>query len=169
MSLSASDSGEGRPGPAARRGMPVHARRPCRRILACRRGASALEFALVGAMFFVTMLAMIDLGRYYMNIQSLRNFAADAQRYGIVNMFWEGTGERTASCSDVLTAVNRGGPITGIVSTSPSPCVTRRQTSSGGVYTVTVIVSINVNFRFIMNVFGVSPNYQESSTVTFQL
>jgi Flp pilus assembly protein TadG len=153
-------------GPAA---APPPAGRSARRVLGCRRGASALEFALVGGMFFIAMLAMIDLGRYYMNIQSLRNFAADAERFGIVNMFWEGTGERTATCADVLNAVNRGGPITGIATTSPGTCVTRRQTSAGGVYTVTVIVSINVNFRFVMNVFGVSPNYQESSTVTFLL
>lgn len=61
-------------------------RRPSRTggTLRCRRGASALEFALVGAILFLTMLAAIEVGRYFMTLEGLRNLKADAMRHGII-------------------------------------------------------------------------------------
>lgn len=139
--------------------------------LRCRRGVAAVEFAVVGGIFLVVLLAAIDLGRYYMTLQGLRNFAADAERYGVVNMWWGDTaGTQTATCAQVVTATGRGGAIAGLVSTSPGACVTRTQTTAGGALTVTVAVDIDVTFNFIINVFGIaSPRHRESTSVTYQM
>lgn len=140
--------------------------------VADRRGLAAIEFAVLGGLFFIVLLAAIDIGRYYMTIQGLRNFAADAARYGTVNMAFVGTGTQTASCADVVRATGRGGAIAGLVSTSPSPCVTRVQaTGTGGaIWTVTVTVDIDVTFNFVVNSFGIgSPRFRESTRVQFLL
>jgi len=119
----------------------------------------------------VIMLATVDIGRYYMTIQGLRTFASDAERYGIVNMWWRDTaGTRTATCAQVVAATGRGGAVGGLASLSPGNCVTRTQTISGGAMTVTVAVNIDVTVNFVINVFGIlSPRFQESTSVTFQL
>lgn len=136
-----------------------------------RRGVAAVEFAVVGGLFMVIMLATVDIGRYYMTIQGLRTFAADAERYGIVNMWWRDTaGTRTATCAQVVAATGRGGAVGGLATLSPGNCVTRTQTISGGAITVTVAVNIDVTVNFVINVFGIlSPRFQESTSVTFQL
>ena len=147
----------------------VHARR--RRLLD-RRGVAAVEFAIVGGFFFLVLLAAVDLGRYYMTIQGVRNFAADAERYGIVNMSTSGTGTQTATCAQVLAAIGRGGAVANILGTSQGTCVTRVQSSAGNgaVFSVTVTVNIDVTFTFLINVFGIlSPHIWESTTVTFLL
>ncbi|MBR0673008.1 TadE/TadG family type IV pilus assembly protein [Neoroseomonas soli] len=137
----------------------------------CRRGVAAIEFALIGGLFLLALLAAIDVGRYYMTLQGLRNFAADATRYGIVNIWWGDTaGTQSATCAQVVAATGRGGAIGGLVSTSPGNCVTRTQTTTGGALTVTVDVNIDVQFTFVINAFGIlSPRYQESTSITFQL
>lgn len=140
--------------------------------LAADRGFATLEFAIVGSVFFVVLLAAIDLGRYFMTLQGVRAFAAEAERYGMVNMSTSGTGTRTATCAQVLAATGRGGTVAGLVATSPGACVTRVQASVGGgaVASVTVTVNIDVTFNFVIRVFGIgSPRIQESSSVTFLL
>ena len=142
------------------------------RILSDRRGVAALEFVVVGGIFLFALLAAVDLGRYYMTVQGLRNFAADAQRYGIVNMAFTGNGTQTATCAQVVAATGRGGAVAGLLATSPGPCVTRVQDSgtSGAIWNVTVTVDIDVTFTFVINAFGiVSPRFRESTTVTFIL
>lgn len=137
-----------------------------------RRGVAAIEFALIGGLFCLVLLAAIDLGRYYMTVQGLRNFAADAQRYGIVNMAFTGTGTRTATCSQVVSATGRGGAVAGLLATSPAPCVTRTQASGtgGAVWNVTVTVDIDVTFNFVINAFGIgNPRFRQSTTVQFML
>lgn len=138
--------------------------------LRCRRGASAIEFALVSGIFFVVLLASIDLGRYYMAMQGLRNFVADAERYGVVNMWFDTAGTRTATCAQIVQATNRGGAVGGLAGTSAGNCVTRTQTISSGVITVTVAVNVNVQLRLLFNTFGFMPTtFQDSSSITFQL
>ena len=137
-----------------------------------RRGVASLEFAVVGGVFFFILLAAIDVGRYYMTVQGVRNFAADAERYGIVNMSVAGTSTQTATCAQVLAATGRGGAVGGLVSTSPGACVTRVQTTVGGgaVFQVTVTVNIDVTFNFVINAFGIlSPRIVESTTLTYLL
>lgn len=135
-----------------------------------RRGTAALEFALVGTLFMIAVLAAIDLGRYFMVLQGLRTFVADAQRYGVVTMWWDGTGTHTATCAQVVSATGRGGVVGGLVSTSSGNCVTRQQTVVGGTNRVTVSVTVDVTIPLVIDVFGITtPRIQESSSVTFLL
>lgn len=145
-----------------------------RRALRDRRGVAAAEFALVGGMFFVMMLAGIDIGRYYMAAQGLRNVMGDAVRYGIVNM----SAGQSISCPALMAATGRGGAVGGMVSRSTGTagggaagtCVRRTETSAGGTTTVTVTAEIDTNFTFLVNVFGIlRPRMRDITTVTYQL
>lgn len=132
-----------------------------------RKGIAAVEFAVVGGIFLIVLLAAIDLGRYWMTIQGIRNFIADAERYGIVNMT-NMTGTQTATCDQVINATGRGGAVAAILRTSGPWCVRRVATSSGAVFSVRVDVEIDVTFNFVINVFGVaSPRFRESTSLTF--
>jgi Flp pilus assembly protein TadG len=136
----------------ARRGdNALHARgaRSRRSARRCRRGATAVEFALVGALFFITMLAAIEVGRFFMTLQSMRNLAADAGRYGMVNMTSAGPICGTA----LLTAMNRAG----FLGTNPPICVTRSVTGTGlGARVVVQVTVTNAPYRVLVNVFGVT-------------
>ncbi|WP_198369959.1 TadE/TadG family type IV pilus assembly protein [Roseomonas rosulenta] len=145
-----------------------------RRVLRERRGIAAAEFALVGGIFFVMMLAGIDIGRYYMAAQGLRNFMGDAVRYGVVNM----SAGQSISCRDLVAATGRGGAVGGMVASSTGTagggtagtCVRRTETAAGGTTTVTVTAEIDTNFTFVMNVFGIlTPRMRDTTTVTYQL
>lgn len=145
-------------------------KRAVRRGMNCRRGVASIEFALVGGTFLIMLLAAVDIGRYYMTVQGVRTFAADAERYGTVNMWWSGTGTHVATCAEVLTATGRGGAVAGLVGGSAGNCVTRVQSVVSGTNVVTVSVGIDVTFNFVINVFGIaSPRIRETSSVTFQL
>jgi len=54
--------------------------RAVRRLARDRRGATALEFAVIGTIFITLLLGVIELGRYYFTVQSLRTVAAEAAR-----------------------------------------------------------------------------------------
>jgi hypothetical protein len=85
VSTSACSSAAAAAGAAPRRrGRPALRRRPPG-LLRDRRGASALEFALVGGTLMVMILAATDLGRYYLTMHALRTAAADAARAAIVS------------------------------------------------------------------------------------
>ncbi|WP_237213601.1 TadE/TadG family type IV pilus assembly protein [Falsiroseomonas oryziterrae] len=49
-----------------------------------RRGATAVEFAVIGAIFLTLLLGVVELGRYYFTVQSLRTVAAEAARAYLV-------------------------------------------------------------------------------------
>jgi len=130
-----------------------------------RRGVAAVEFALVGGFFCIMLLAAIEVGRYYMTVQGLRNFIADANRYGIVNM----SAGQTLCRGQLLSAMGRGGAVGGLVSTNPGVCVTRTESAvGGGGRAVTVTVTTDVTLNLVMNVFGVGPQrFQDTTTVRF--
>lgn len=145
-----------------------------------RRGVASIEFALVAGLFFVTLLATIEVARYYMTVQGLRNFMADALRHGVVGM----VGGQCLEGAAVVTATGRGGVVGGLVgatsggcgggsppscdTATPRPgfCLSRTETLSG---LVTVRVSIDVNQRVLMSAFGIpNPRFVDAAAVTFQ-
>ena len=136
-----------------------------RGLLRCRKGIAAVEFAVVGGLFLVVMLGAIDLGRYWMTVQGVRNFVSDAERYGVVYMF----GNQTATCDQVITATGRGGAVAALLRTTSSPwCVRRGETSAGAFTTVTIDVDVDVTFNFVINIFGIGSNrFRETTTVTY--
>lgn len=136
-----------------------------RAALASRRGASALEFALVGGLLFIMILAAIEVGRYYMTVQGLRNFIADSSRFGMVNM----TPGQTLCRGQLVTAMGRGGVVGGLASTTPGVCVSRTEAPvGGGGLAVTVTVTTDVTIRMALNVFGFGEQrFQDTATVRF--
>ena len=55
---------------------------PARRFLKARRGASALEFALVGPAFFILLIGVFDLSILFFLMLTLENATLDAARFG---------------------------------------------------------------------------------------
>jgi len=130
-----------------------------------RRGVAALEFALVGAMFCVLLLAAVEVGRYYMTVQGLRNFIADAARWGMVNM----PSGQTLCRGALVSAMGRGGAVGGLASTTPGVCVSRSESSVGGGGTrVTVTVTTDVTLPILFNVFGIgNQRFEDTTRVSF--
>nr|WP_272872821.1 TadE/TadG family type IV pilus assembly protein [Neoroseomonas alkaliterrae] len=130
-----------------------------------RRGVAAVEFAVVGGLFMVMLLAAVEVGRYYMTVQGLRNFIADAGRHGMVTM----QSGQTLCREQLVSAIGRGGVVGGLVSGSPGVCVSRVEAPVGGGGTaVTVTVTTDVTLNLVMNVFGVGPQrFQDTTTVRF--
>ena len=66
-----------------------------------QRGVAALEFSLVAATFFATMLALFDLTRYFITVQSLRALADAGARAIMINCYTDAAIARQSptSCS----------------------------------------------------------------------
>lgn len=130
-----------------------------------RRGIVSLEFALVAGILFVMLLAAIDLGRYYMTLQGMRNFVADANRYAMVSMT---AGQRLCGGA-LLDAVGRGGAVGGLVSAEDGVCAERTEVTADNITTITVTVTADVTFNFVILVFGVGTRHlRDSATTTFR-
>jgi Flp pilus assembly protein TadG len=128
-----------------------------------RRGSAGLEFAIVGGLFFVMLLAAIDLGRYYLTLHSLRTFAAEASRHGAVAM--SGAGTQTLDGAQLVSAMGRAG----ILGAAPGVTLTRTETGSGAGTSVRVQVVVDHEFRFVFNVFGLgTTRLREDTDITIQ-
>lgn len=51
-----------------------------------RRGATALEFAVVGGIFITLLLGVVEIARYQATAQAVRTLAAEAARAGLVEV-----------------------------------------------------------------------------------
>jgi Flp pilus assembly protein TadG len=74
-----------------------------------QRGVAALEFCLVGVVFFTLMFAAFDLGRYAITVQSLRALANAGARAIMINCYTDAAIAKTApSCSgDPLSVADK--------------------------------------------------------------
>lgn len=133
--------------------------------LRSRRGVAAAEFAVVGGLFMIMLLATVEVGRYYMTVQGLRNFIADAGRHGMVTM----QNGQTLCRAQLVSAMGRGGVVGGLVSSNPGVCVSRAEASvGGGGIAVTVTVTTDVTLNLLVNVFGVGPQrFQDTTSLRF--
>jgi Flp pilus assembly protein TadG len=104
----------------------------CRSRRRARRGASAVEFAVVAPVFFLLVFGMIEYGRMVMVQQVLTNASREGARVGIVD---------NATYNDVQSAVNSyltSARISGATTTcNPNP-----PTNAGYGAPVTVTVSV---------------------------
>jgi Flp pilus assembly protein TadG len=116
---------------------------------------------MLGGLFFVMLLAAIDLGRYYLTLHSIRTFAAEASRHGAVML----TGSQTMTGAQLVAAMGRSG----ILGASPGVTLTRTETGSGAGTSVRVRVTVDHPFTFVINVFGVgATRFREDTDITFQ-
>lgn len=110
-----------------------------------RRGGSAVEFAVLGALFFMVVLASLEAARFFVAVNSVRTVVAQAGRAA---MFNASLGSDSNAIYDAANAgaFVRGGTIT----------IQRRTTTSpiAGQEVVQVTVTYTGEFRFLVNVFG---------------
>jgi Flp pilus assembly protein TadG len=69
-----------------------------------RRGASAVEFALVAPIFFAFVLGIIEIGRGFMVINQVNNAARFGARAGVIS----GTSRATITSVTKATLTNQG-------------------------------------------------------------
>lgn len=100
-----------------------------------RRGTAALEFALVGSAFCLLMIAIMDLGRFYATLHSLRTVTGKAARAALVDPLLSG-------CSAPALLVASGVPF--LQPSLLTLCVT--QANASGVTRITVTASYPFSF-----------------------
>jgi Flp pilus assembly protein TadG len=106
--------------------------RLCRRN---RRGAAAVEFAVVAPLFFLMVLGMIEFGRLIMVQQVITNASREGARMAVLD------GATTAGVRTTVQNYLQGASVRGAeVTVSPDP-----PTSAGFGDPVTVTVSVNFN------------------------
>ncbi|MEO3474538.1 TadE/TadG family type IV pilus assembly protein [Roseomonas sp. CAU 1739] len=120
-----------------------------------RRGISAVEFAIVAGLFFLAMLAVMDMARYYVTMHSMRNVVAQAGRALMIN---PALGSTTRTCNDASLVASAGG--LGFVSSTGNLCVTRSQATTSAGVAITgmteVFLELDAPFTFIIPVFGLT-------------
>jgi Flp pilus assembly protein TadG len=129
-----------------------------RSLLRDRRGATALEFAFVGSAFVMLMLGVVELGRYYFTVQSVRLLAGEAARKAITQL--NGTLVGGGACSTAaVTGTNGVTLVNNLLSVTPllrqanwtsDPVVTATCPGAAGT-TGTVSVSLSYRFNFIVS------------------
>lgn len=106
-----------------------------RRLARDRRGASAMEMALIMPILFMLLIGTLEVGRYMFTLESLRSVTAEAARLSMVNAAILNTGivpggADITSCtasSTVNLAATRKTPF--INSTSLTLCIERTGTT----------------------------------------
>ena len=86
------------------------------RVLQDRRGATALEFGLIGLIFIFLLFGIVELGRYYFMLQSARTFTQDVARGALVIA----NNRLVANGNDTCTGIVTGGNVTPSPTTSPT-------------------------------------------------
>jgi Flp pilus assembly protein TadG len=107
-----------------------------------RRGATAVEFALVAPLFFVLVLGIIEFGRAFMVIELLNEAARQGCRQAII----EGTSSAQIkqTATNFLTSVGINGEVAG-VSVNDAPVDTVEAQNMPAYTEMTVMVTVPVN------------------------
>lgn len=102
-----------------------------------RRGAAAVEFALVAPVFFLLVFGMIEYGRMVMVQQLLTNAAREGARRGVLD------GSTTAEVSTAVTNYLSGASVNGAtVTVTPNP-------PSSATFGQPVTVQVSVPFNAV--------------------
>ncbi len=112
--------------------MSTKLEKSCRSCRRNRRGAAAVEFAVVSPVFFLLVFGMIEYGRMVMVQQLLTNAAREGARVGVLDN--STAGEVTTAVTNYLTAAKINSPTIACNPTNPS--------SAGYGQPVTVTVSV---------------------------
>jgi Flp pilus assembly protein TadG len=142
-----------------------------RRFRRNRRGATAMEFALIAIPVMITLFAIFDFGRYAITLHSLRTLASEAARATMINCYTQDviTRQSAASCTAAATYLPDaqrqliapflylGGltPTVTITTSCGSPCVT-----GTGIMTVT---AAEPNFKMLVQTYWASESGPSTS------
>jgi len=122
-----------------------------------RRGVTAVEFAFVGGAFIMLMLGVIECGRYYITLQSVRLITGEAARKAITQLNSTIVGGSACSTGAVtgsngVTLVNSLLTLTPLLNSAnwtTAPSITAScPAGAGGVGSVNV--SLGYRFNFIV-------------------
>ena len=120
-----------------------------------RRGVAAVEFAVVAGLLFLTMLAVMDMARYYVTMHSMRTVVAQAGR---ALMITPALASGTRTCNDASLLSSAGG--LGFVASTGNLCVTRSAaTTAAGVVIpgmTEMYLELDAPFTFVIPVFGLT-------------
>lgn len=130
-----------------------------------QRGVAALEFCLVAVVFFTTVFAIFDLGRYAITVQSLRTLANTGARQMMIKCYTPAVIASTSpsGCTDINTyfpSTDRPDAAPFLYGTGPNPTPTLSATSGGSALTVTA----SVGFTTTMPIWGAVLNTPSAST-----
>lgn len=136
------------------------------RLRADRRGVAALEFGLIGAVFFTLMLGGIEVGRYFATQQALHNLMGEALRQwqvAIGNTSGVNPASISGICSSLPTPSLSTVPLLRVANVS----FTGRSCSmAAGIITVTV--TINYPYSFYGPLASIAPTtLSETSSLSF--
>lgn len=102
-----------------------------------RRGAAAVEFALVAPVFFLLVFGMIEYGRMVMVQQLLTNAAREGARRGVLD------GSTTSEVTTAVTSYLSGASVSGAtVTVTPNP-------PSSATFGQPVTVQVSVPFNSV--------------------
>jgi Flp pilus assembly protein TadG len=139
--------------------------RSARAELLSRRGASAVEFAAVGALAATMLIATLEVARYQFTSQALRSLAGEAARLaslrGAANM-----NAARPPCTGL------SGPVTGLDVTAPFLTPARLTVTMSGCATqgavTQVVVTVSQPFAFVTQVIQpIAPTMTETATAIF--
>lgn len=145
------------------------------RLLADRRGTTAIEFAVVGGIFFTLLLGAVDVGRYQITQQSLRSIAAEAARFALIAAD-QAMAASPAGISGVCAAVPSSAALKAGVTTPTNltpflvpanlTLVGNCVVGAGGARTITITASYP--FQFVMPVLPQGlPSRQATSSLSY--
>jgi Flp pilus assembly protein TadG len=116
------------------------------------RGSVAVEFAMIGFVFFVLLLGAVDIGRYQITVQSLHDITAEAARASLLyagqttaNNALNGTSTPTLMSNVALKAAVTTPNLTPFLAPA-SLSLTSSLASPNGVATITVTAAYPFTF-----------------------
>jgi Flp pilus assembly protein TadG len=126
--------------------------KPLRGVVDSTRGSVAVEFAMIGFIFFVLLLGAVDIGRYQITVQSLHDVSAEAARVALLY-----AGQTTATNGQngmaATTLMTNAALKSSVTSPNLTPflapaslTVTSALTSFNGVATITVTATYPYTF-----------------------
>ncbi len=120
-------------------------RRGFRQPLRCRRGVTALEFALIAPLLFVLLFFTMDLARYWYTAEAVRTYAAEVLRAAVVTAGADNPPVVNACATPMAVST----PITPGLDPSSMQLTVRcsRNTSTQG-YVVSRTVSVTASYTF---------------------
>jgi Flp pilus assembly protein TadG len=122
-----------------------------RRAIIGRRGASSLEFALIGVPLMALLLGTIELSRYLITLDSVRTVAMEAARAATLRGN-QNMNAGSAPCTNLSGALAVAGARTPFLNPASLAVTMSGCATSGAITTVTITVTYP--FAFTLSYFG---------------
>ena len=112
----------------------------------CRKGAAAVEFAIIAPLLFTIIFGIIEFGLLFFDKQVITNASREGARYGIL---WNPTRPTDAEIKARVAVYTANNLVTFGTPGSPTTTISRSGNDPGDAITVTV--TYNYNFLLLPN------------------